>query len=148
MARRTTPDTPQMHPKAPKMKGHGSKLGRKKEAAIAALLTAKSQAEAARVVGIDLGTLKRWLRLPEFEAEYLQARRDAVSQANARVQQNAGAAASVALMLMADSKTPPTVRAHLSLGLMDRANKSVEQEDILVRLAALERAAEEAEKTR
>jgi len=122
------------------MKGHGNKLGRKKEATIAALLTAKSQAEAARVVGINLGTLKRWLRLPEFEAEYLQARREAVSQANARLQQNSGTAASVALMLMADSKTPATVRAHLSLGLIDRANKSLEQEDILMRLARLETA--------
>jgi len=130
------------------MKGHGAKFGRKKEVAIAALLTQKNHEEAARVTGIDLKTLKRWLRLPEFEAEYLQARRDAVSQANARIQQKSGTAASVALMLMADPKTPPTVRAHLSLGLLDRANKSVELEDLLVRLAALERLAEESAKDR
>lgn len=55
------------------MKGHGSKFGRKKEAAIAALLVEKNQAEAARVVGIDLSTLKRWLRLPEFIEEYRRA---------------------------------------------------------------------------
>jgi hypothetical protein len=125
------------------MKGHGAKFGRKKEAAIAALLTQKNYEEAARVTGVDLKTLKRWLRLPEFQAEYLQARREAVSQANARVQQNSGAAASVALMMMADPKTPPTVRAHLSLGLLDRANKSVEMDDVLVRLAAIERSQEE-----
>lgn len=135
-----------MRHKAPKMKGHGTKLGRKKEAAIAALLTAKNQAEAARVAGINLATLKRWLRLPEFQAEYLHVRRDAVTQANARVQQNSGAAASVALMLMADPKTPATVKAHLSLGLLDRANKSVEQDDMLVRIALLEQSQEEMKK--
>ena len=42
------------------MKGHGSKFGRKKEAAIAALLAEKNQAEATRVAGIDLSTLKQF----------------------------------------------------------------------------------------
>jgi transposase-like protein len=46
------------------MKGHGSKFGKKKEAAIAALLTERNQAEAARSVGINLSTLKRWMREP------------------------------------------------------------------------------------
>jgi DNA-directed RNA polymerase specialized sigma24 family protein len=50
------------------MKGHGSKFGRKKEAAIAALLAERNLAEAARVVGIDLSTLKRWLRRPRSSA--------------------------------------------------------------------------------
>ena len=42
------------------MKGHGSKFGRKKKAAIAALLAEKNQAEAARVAGIDLSTLQQF----------------------------------------------------------------------------------------
>ena len=70
------------------MKGHGSKFGRKKEAAIAALLAERNLAEAARVVGIDLSTLKRWLRRPEFIEEYRRARWEVVEQAYARVQQN------------------------------------------------------------
>jgi transposase-like protein len=57
-------------------KGHGNKFGRKKEAVIAALLSGKNQVEAARIAGVDPSTLKRWLRLPEFQAEYLQARRE------------------------------------------------------------------------
>ena len=44
------------------MKGHGSKFGRKKEAAIAALLTQRNIEEAARVAGIGTQTLHRWLR--------------------------------------------------------------------------------------
>jgi transposase-like protein len=56
------------------MKGHGSKFPRKKEAAIAALLTESNQAEAARAVGINLSTLKRWMREPEFIQDYRRAR--------------------------------------------------------------------------
>ena len=120
-------------------KGHGSKFGRKKESAIAALLSGKNQVEAARVAGVDPSTLKRWLRLPEFQAEYLQAR-EGVSQANARLQHNSNAIASVALKLVADAGTPASVKAHLCLGLLDRANKSLEMEDVLLRIAALEAA--------
>jgi len=124
------------------MKGHGSKFGRKKEAALAALLLGKSQAEAARSVGVDPSTLKRWLRSTDFQAEYLQARREATSQANARLQHNSNAIVSVALKLVADAATPASVKAHLCLGLLDRANKSLETEDLLVRVASLEQAAE------
>jgi transposase-like protein len=124
-------------------KGHGSKFGRKKEAAIAAMLSGKNQAEAARVAGIDPSTLKRWMRLPEFQAEYLQVRREAMSQANARIQHNAVALASLGLKLVADAATPASVKAHLILGLLDRGNKSVELEDVVIRIAALERGAEE-----
>jgi hypothetical protein len=73
-------------------KGHGSKFGRKKEAAIAALLTAKNHEDAARATGIDLKTFKRRLREPEFIAEYRRARWEVVEQAYARAQQSTGAA--------------------------------------------------------
>jgi MFS family permease len=57
------------------MQGHGTKFGRKKEQAIAALLTQRNMEDAARVAGISLAALKRWTELPEFKAAYLQARR-------------------------------------------------------------------------
>jgi len=123
-------------------KGHGSKFGRKKEAAIAALLSGKNQAEAARIAGVDPSTLKRWMRLPEFETEYLLVRREAMSQANARIQHNSSALVSLGLKLVSDAATPASVKAHLILGLLDRGNKSLELEDVLIRVAALERAAE------
>jgi hypothetical protein len=41
--------------------GHGSKFGRKKEEAIAALLTQKNIEEAARAANIGTKTLLRWL---------------------------------------------------------------------------------------
>jgi len=111
------------------MKGHGSKFGRKKEAAIAALLTQKNYEEAARATGIHLKTLKRWMRLPEFIEEYRRARWEIVEQAYARIQQNSGAATSVLLKLMADPATPAPSRIRAALGIFELAH--VEQQRTL-----------------
>jgi hypothetical protein len=43
--------------------GHGSKFSRKKEDAIAALLTQRNVGEAARAAGIGTRTLIRWLKI-------------------------------------------------------------------------------------
>src|SRR5260370_41508656 len=59
------------------MAGHGEKFGRKKEDAIAALLSQPSVEQAARVAGVGTRTLVRWLQVPEFKAAYHKARRDA-----------------------------------------------------------------------
>jgi hypothetical protein len=120
------------------MTGHGTKFGRKKEQAIAALLSHRNVEEAAKAAGISAATLKRWMRLPEFKAAYLAARREAVLQTNARLQQNSGAAASVLLKLMADPATPPSIRARTAQCILECANRSLELEDIEVRIARLE----------
>jgi hypothetical protein len=125
------------------VKGHGSKFGRKREAAIAALLTEKNHAEAARATGIDLKTLKRWLRLPEFIEEYRRARWEVVEQGYARVQQNTPVAASVLLKLMVDPATPASARIRAALGIFDLSREALDLE-IETRVSALERAAETA----
>jgi hypothetical protein len=109
-----------------------------KEQAIAALLSHRNVEEAAKATGISSGTLKRWMQLPEFKAIYLQARREIVLQTNARMQQNSGAAASVLLKLMADPATPPSIRANTARCVLEAANRSLELEDIEVRIARLE----------
>ena len=123
------------------MKGHGNKFGRKKEAAIAALLVEKNHAEAARVVGIDLSTLKRWLRLPEFIEGWRRARWEVVDQAYARAQQNSGAATSVLLKLMADPTTPAPSRVRAALGIFEIAREALDL-DLETRVTKLERAEE------
>ena len=123
------------------MKGHGNKFGRKKEAAIAALLSEKNQADAARVAGIDLSTFKRWLRLPEFIKEYRRARWEVVEQSYARIQQNTPAAASVLLKLMVDPATSASGRIRAALGTFGLAREALDM-DVEIRLSQLERAAE------
>jgi hypothetical protein len=128
------------------VKGHGAKFERKKEQAIAALLNHRTTEEAASAVGIGVTTLFRWLNQPEFRAAYLKARREAVSQAIARMQQATGAAAVTILKLMTDPNVPAAVRFRAAESVFDIAVKGIETEDIEARIAELERAAEESQK--
>src|ERR1017187_7394182 len=73
------------------MKGHGAKFGRKQEEAIAALLTQRNIDEAAKAVGIAPNTLLKWMKEPEFDTAYREARRATFRQSVARLQQASGA---------------------------------------------------------
>ena len=120
--------------------GHGSKFGRKKEAAIEALVTQRNIEEAARSVGIGKQTLLRWMKMPEFQADQQEARRAIVSQTNGRLQQASGVAASTLLKIMVDPIESASVRVRAADSVLDRANQAIESEDVQVRLAALEQA--------
>ena len=123
------------------MAGHGAKLPRKQEEAIAALLSQRNIEDAARVAKVGTRTLLRWMKLPEFQAAYREARRGAFGQAIARLQQGSSAAATTLLKLMLDPATPPSTRARCSESVLSLASKAIELEDIESRLAALEAAA-------
>ena len=122
------------------MAARGSTLVRKQEDAIAALLTQRNIEEAARAAGIGARTLLRWLKVPEFQAAYRDARRAAFSQSVARLQQGATAAATT--MLMLDPNTPASVRIRAAECIMNHSSKAIEIEDVEARVAELERAAE------
>lgn len=122
------------------MVGHGSKFSRKKEEAIAALLSQRNVAEAARAAGIGTQTLLRWLKLPEFQTAYREARRAALSQSNARLQQASSAAVSTLLKIMVDASAPASTRARAADRILEHAKHALENEDIEVRVAALEQA--------
>jgi transposase-like protein len=124
------------------MAGHGEKFGRKKEEAIAALLSQRNLEDAARAVGIGTRTLLRWMQVPEFSAAYRKARWDAVSQSTARLQQATGAAASTLLKIMVDQNTPASTRVRAAECVMNHAMKAIELEDIEARVSELERATE------
>jgi cytosine/adenosine deaminase-related metal-dependent hydrolase len=130
------------------MRGHGAKFERKKEQAIAALLTHRTTEEAAVAVGIGISTLFRWLNEPAFKAAYLKARREAVSQAIARIQQATGAAGVTILKLMTDPNVPAAVRLRAAECVFSLAVKGIEFEDIERRLTELERDAEESRSTK
>jgi hypothetical protein len=123
------------------VKGHGAKFGRKKEDAIAALLTHRSLEEAANAVGVTAKSLLRWLKLPEFATAYREARRVAVSQASARLQQASGAASAAVLRLMVDPHAPAAVRLRAAECVLNVATKAVEIDYIELRVSELERVA-------
>src|SRR5712691_13184899 len=124
------------------MIGHRAKFGRKKEQAIAALLSQRTTEDAARAVGIGPATLLRWLKEPAFNAEYRRARRAAFSQSVARLQQASGAAVSTLLKIMVDPNAPASTRVRAADSVLDHGAKAIEIEDIEVRVSELERAAE------
>ena len=124
------------------MRGHGTKFGRKKEEAIAALLFQRNVEEAARAVGIDPNTLLRWMKIPEFDAAYRGARRLAFGQSLARLQQASSAAVSTLLKVMVDPNAPASTRVRAADSVLDHGAKAIEIEDIEVRVAELERAAD------
>jgi hypothetical protein len=124
------------------MAGHGEKFGRKMEAAVAALLTQRNIDEAAKAADISTRTLMRWLKLPEFQKAYREARRAAYSQAVARLQQGATAAATTLLKVMLDQDTPASVKVRAAECVMNHSSKAIEIEDVEFRVSELERAAE------
>ena len=128
------------------MLGHGAKFGQKMEQAIVALLSHRNVEEAARVVGIAANTLLRWLKEPEFEAAYREARRTAFSQSLARLQDASGAAATTVLKIMLDSNAPAGTRLRAA-ELVLEAVKAGEMEDIKDRVAKLEQMAGSAMKS-
>jgi hypothetical protein len=124
------------------MMGHGTKFGRKKEEAIAALLSQRNIEEAARFVNIGTKTLLRWLQLPEFDRAYREARRAAFSQSIARLQQASSAAAATLLKIMVDPSAPAASRIRAADSVLGHAAKAIEIEDIEARVSELERTAE------
>ena len=119
------------------MRGHGSKFGRKKEEAVAALLTHRNIDEAAQSIDIAPNTLLNWMKEPEFDQAYREARRAVFQQAS-------GAAVTTLLKMMVDSNAPASTRLRAADSVLNHAAKAIEIEDIEARVAELERAATDA----
>src|SRR6266851_5017582 len=124
------------------MRGHGAKFSRKMEAAVAAPLTHRNHEEAARAVGIGTATLLRWQKEPVFQQAYRAARRAAHGQSIARLQQATSAGVSTLLKVMVDASTPASTKVRAADSVLNHSAKAIEIEDIEVRVAELERAAE------
>jgi hypothetical protein len=84
----------------------------------------------------------RWLKDPDFDTAYREARRAAFRQSVARLQQASGAAVTTLLTLMIDPTTPPSTKARAADSMLDHSAKAIELEDIEARVSELERAAE------
>jgi len=112
------------------------------EAAIAAPLTHRNIEEAADAIGIAAKTQLRWMKEPEFESSYREARRVAFGQSVARLQQASGAAVTTLLKVIVDSNTPPSTKVRAADSVLAHTAKAIELEDIEARLSQLERAAE------
>jgi hypothetical protein len=95
--------------------------------------------DAARSIDVDPSTLRRWMRIPEFDAAYRQARRDAMAQCIARLQQNSGAATTTMLKIMVDPASPPACRLNAAHRVIEFGLHGIEVEDMQARVSTLER---------
>jgi hypothetical protein len=116
--------------------GHGEKLSRKQEAAVAALLTHGTILQAAEAVGLSERTLRRWLAVPEFRATYNTARRQVIEQSTAVLGQLTTHAALALGQALRDDDMGVRVRA--AKVIFDTALRGVEVADLEARIAELE----------
>jgi hypothetical protein len=117
-------------------------LACKQEDAIAALLTQRNIDEAAKSIGIASNTLLSWMKRPEFDAAYREARRAAFRQSVARLQQASSAAVTTLLKVLVDAGTSASVKVRAADSILGHSAKAIELEDIEARVAVLERQAE------
>ena len=117
--------------------GHGSKFGRSKEQALAALLVHRNVEEAARSIGLSPQTLYRWLKIPAFEARYREGVEAIFVQALARLQQATVAAATVLLRVLHDSSASPAARLKAADRILSRTRVTGRMAEVGARLRAL-----------
>jgi len=122
------------------MAGHGEKYSRKQEDAIIALLTKPTIPEAAVAVGIGESTLWRWMKDPDFNERYREARCKAFQQAINQLQQASGEAVQTLREVAADSQAPASSRVSAAKSILELAIKSVEMEEIVERVKKIEEA--------
>jgi hypothetical protein len=116
--------------------GHGAKSGRKRELAIAALLTEPTVEAAALKAGVGYRTLKSWLKDREFLASYRRARSAVVEGALGRLQQVTGEAVDTLRRNLTCGRPGDEIKA--AVAVLDHAIKAVELADLEARLTALE----------
>lgn len=120
------------------MKGHGAKLPRKQQQAIAALIEYPTMKEAAKTVGIGEVTLFRWMQDQEFQRAYRRAKKQVVDQAISRLQQVSREAVEALRAVMNDADKPPSARVTAAKAVLDMSIKAIEIEDLEARINALE----------
>jgi hypothetical protein len=119
----------------------GAKVNHKFEAAVAALLSCKTLAEAAQAAGISPRCLGNWLRDPRFQEVYAQARLAVIERTVARV-------------LSVQDKAVETLERNVNCGqaaaenraaelLLAHGRAGVEQLDLARQLGELRREIEE-----
>ncbi|MGD1092193.1 MAG: helix-turn-helix domain-containing protein [Bryobacteraceae bacterium] len=124
------------------MKGDGTKLSRKQQEAIAALLSTRTVEDAARSCNTPPRTLYRWLKEYDFDASYRAAKKAAYGQSIARLHHLSSAAVSTLGKVMLDPATPAATKVRAADSILNHTVKAIEIEDHEARLAELERSAD------
>jgi DNA-binding MurR/RpiR family transcriptional regulator len=118
--------------------GHGSKLSRKKELVIAALLRCKNHAEVAKECGVSLSSIARFLRDPAFSEQYRRAKNQLVEDATAQLRVAGGRAVETLILVAGDGKSPPAARVSASRAILEFMLHAHELDELDERMRRLE----------
>jgi len=102
------------------------------------MLQHATREEAAQAAGINPATLYRWQKDPRFQQALLEARREVFGQAMGRLQQAAKVAVDTLIGIMTDPEAAASGRVQASKCVLDQSRKSLELDDMKIRLAELE----------
>jgi hypothetical protein len=116
--------------------GHGEKLSRRREQALAALLSEPTLAGAAAKAGVGERTLLRWLQRQDFKRAFREARRQIVEGSIATLQATTGEGVETLRRNLTNESASVQVRA--AIAILDHAVKAVELVDLMERVEALE----------
>lgn len=103
------------------MPGHGEKLNRRREAAIAALLRHPTVGDAAQAIGVHERTLRRWLGQLDFRAAFDRAAETALADAIARLGALAGEAVETLRAGLRGELKSSQVRS--AIGILEQAGR-------------------------
>ena len=112
----------------------------KQKAAIAALLVAKNQGQAASIAGVKMRTLSRWLTLPTFREELTKAESEAINEAARRLTGLASKAIGNLEMMLSNPALPAQQSIYVSKILLDGLLKVREVAVLEERISRLEEA--------
>jgi hypothetical protein len=122
------------------MPGHGEKLTRKQEQAVAALLTQPTLTQAAQAVNLSERTLRSWLSQPEFKEAYRTARRQVVEGAISILQQ--ATSEPVATLKSNLTAARPSDQIKAATAILEHSLRGLDVFDLIERVESLEAAAD------
>jgi len=115
-----------------------AELNTKQQKALESLLTAPTHEAAAKAAGISTPTLWRYMKEDAFTVAYRVARREAVSLSIAHLQRAGGLAVATLVNVARDTNATPGARVAAAKCILDLSMKSIELEDLQVRVEQLE----------
>jgi hypothetical protein len=111
---------------------------RRADQLVVALLQHPTLEKAAAAAGMNESTLWRWMQNEEFQDKYRRARRQAFSQAVARLQNACNGAVATLVRIMMDPAAPAHSRVRAADSVLVHSLRAMEVEDLEVRIACLE----------
>lgn len=118
-------------------------LTAKQRRAIDALLTCRTQTEAAQKAGITRQTLRKYRTIPEFEHEYNRAARSVLEDAKTQAAAGLGPAVDALIKIVIDDEAQDTARVSAARCVLEYSLRLCEYVDIARRLEKLEQYAQE-----